>query len=54
MGFNYRIVHNFNNDSDELKVIIGNYHNGEIFNMNEMVENLKDGSIGKIIKMKTN
>mgnify|MGYP003313706363 CR=1 FL=1 len=26
------------NDSDELKVIRENYHNGEIFNMNEMVE----------------
>ena len=37
-------------DSDELQVIRENYHNGEIFNMNEMVENLKDGSIGKIIK----
>ena len=37
-------------DSDELKVIRENYHNGEIFNMNETVENLKDGSIGKIIK----
>ncbi len=37
-------------DSDELRVIRENYHNGEIFNMNETVENLKDGSIGKIIK----
>ena len=37
-------------DSDELQVIRENYHNGEIFNMNETVENLKDGSIGKIIK----
>ena len=37
-------------DSDELKVIRENYHNGEIFNMNETVENLKDGTIGKIIK----
>ena len=37
-------------ESDELKIIRENYHNGEIFNINEYVENLNDGSVGKVIK----
>ena len=37
-------------DSDTMKMIREQYHNGEIFNINETVENLKNGSIGKIIK----
>jgi len=37
-------------ESDELNIIRENYHAGDIFNINETVENLKDGSIGKIIK----
>ena len=41
-------------ESDELNIIRENYHAGEIFNINETVENLKDGSIGKIIKRGTN
>ena len=37
-------------EDDEMKIIRENYHAGEIFNLNEYVENLKDGSVGKIIK----
>ena len=37
-------------DNEEQKIIRENYHNNEIFNLNEYVENLKDGTVGKIIK----
>ena len=37
-------------DNEEQKIIRENYHNNEIFNLNEHVENLKDGTVGKIIK----
>ena len=38
------------NDDNEMKVIRENYHNNEIFNINEWVENTKDKTVGKIIK----
>jgi len=37
-------------EDDELRMIRENYHNNEIFNMNDMVENINNGNIGKIIK----
>ena len=37
-------------DNEEQKIIRENYHNNEIFNLNEYVENVKDKTIGKIIK----
>jgi hypothetical protein len=37
-------------DNEEQKTIRENYHNNEIFNLNEYVENIKDKTIGKIIK----
>ena len=36
--------------SDNDKELREEYHNNEIFNINEYVENKKDGSVGKIIK----
>ena len=38
------------NDDNEMKLIRENYHNNEIFNINEWVENIKDQTVGKIIK----
>jgi nicotinic acid mononucleotide adenylyltransferase len=35
---------------DELRMIRENYHNNEIFNMGDMVENINNGNVGKIIK----
>ena len=37
-------------DNEEQKIMRENYHNNDIFNINEWVENIKDKTIGKIIK----
>ena len=37
-------------EDDELRMIRENYHNNEIFNMSDMVENINNGNVGKIIK----
>ena len=37
-------------EDDELRMIRENYHNNEIFNMGDMVENNNNGNVGKIIK----
>jgi len=37
-------------EDDELRLIRENYHNNEIFNMHDMVENTNNGNVGKIIK----
>ena len=37
-------------EDDELRMIRENYHNNEIFNMGDMVENINNGNVGKIIK----
>ena len=37
-------------EDDGLKLIRENYHNNEIFNMGDMVENTNNGNVGKIIK----
>ena len=37
-------------EDDELRMIRENYHNNDIFNMGDMVENNNNGNVGKIIK----
>ena len=37
-------------EDDGLRMIRENYHNNEIFNMGDMVENTNNGNVGKIIK----
>ena len=37
-------------EDDELRMIRENYHNNNIFNMGDMVENNNNGNVGKIIK----
>ena len=37
-------------EDDGLRMIRENYHNNEIFNMGDMVENINNGNVGKIIK----
>jgi len=37
-------------EDDELRMIRENYHNNEVFNMGDMVENNNNGNVGKIIK----
>jgi len=37
-------------EDDELRMIRENYHNNDIFNMGDMVENVNNGNVGKIIK----
>ena len=37
-------------EDDELRLIRENYHNNEIFNMHDMIENTNNGNVGKIIK----
>ena len=37
-------------EDDELRLIRENYHNNEIFNIHDMVENTNNGNVGKIIK----
>ena len=37
-------------EDDELRMIRENYHNNDIFNMGDMIENNNNGNVGKIIK----
>ena len=37
------------NDDNEMKVIRENYHNNEIFNINEWVENTKAGNVRRLV-----